>query len=148
MRQARYGKSVIGTFPTPEEARRTPVQAARGPLPMSHACGACGAQAALALAPHYAARAAAAALRQPAATPLASTDASHKLRSLCRWRCDAAAALVVALKLRTDLNITRAMRLVDLYSQRIQPTPAPAGGYAYLLADRLVGAAPAVRSHS
>lgn len=48
-------------------------------------------------------------------------------------------------KLRTDLNITGAARLADIYSQSIRPSPGPVG--AYLLADRLVGAAPSVMEH-
>ena len=45
-------------------------------------------------------------------------------------------------KLRTDLDITGAARLADIYSQSIRPSRAPAS--AYLLADRLVGAPPSV----
>ena len=45
-------------------------------------------------------------------------------------------------KLRTDLSITSSSRLADLYAQSIRPSPSPAGGRAFLLADRLVGAAP------
>ena len=47
-------------------------------------------------------------------------------------------------KVRTDLNITGAASLAEVYSRSIRPSPGPAGERAYLLADRLVGAAPSV----